>query len=73
MTPDSDVSTVHKVTNDATANARQNIKTVECRLKTTYIKLAAEEARIYMFSRLKSMNLSTNDVASFVNGQTLPL
>ena len=65
------VSTVKQVINDARAVPAQNTQTVECRLRLTYHKLAAVEAKIYMFSTLKSMNLSTNDVSSFVNGQTL--
>ena len=64
------VSNVHTVHNDALAHPRQNNKPVECRLKLTYQKLAAVEAKIYMFSSLKAMKLSTNDVTSFVIGQT---
>ena len=61
MTPNMSVSIVEKSLNDVLAQPRQNNKPVECRLKLTYQKLAATEAKIYMFSTLKSMNLSTND------------
>ena len=71
MTPDRDISNVEVSVNDAIVETWQNRQSVECRLKSTYIKLAAEEARIYLFSKLKSLNLSTNDVTSFVNGQTV--
>ena len=48
QTPNMSVSTVETVNNDASAQPRQNSKTVECRLKLTYQKLAAVEAKIYM-------------------------
>ena len=71
MTPDSNIRNSENSVNDATVNTGQNSKTVECQLRLTYQKLAAEEARIHLFSTLKSMDLSTNDVTSFINGQTI--
>ena len=62
---------VNTVLNDALVDTWQNIKSVECKLNLTYHKLAAVEAKIYLFSTLKSLNLSTNDVTSFVMGQTI--
>ena len=58
------------MSNDAHAKPGQNTKKVECRLRLTYEKLAATEANIYTFTQLKSMDLATNDVASFVTKQT---
>ena len=57
--------------NDAACPELQNKKTVECRLKETYYKIAVTEANTYLFSRLKSMDLATNDVANFVKKQTI--
>jgi len=69
ITTDSDISTVHLLLNDAQAQPGQNTKSVEYRLKLTYQKLAAAEANIFLLSKLKSMDLATNDVTSFVNKQ----
>ena len=46
-------------------------KTVECRLMETLVKLAATEANLHLFSTLKKLGLSTNDVSSFVNKQVI--
>ena len=69
MTPNSVCNVVDPNLNDAMASPRHNTRTVECRLKTTYSKLARTEANIFLFSRLKSLNLATNDVTSFVEKQ----
>ena len=70
MTPNLSLDPVI-VNNDAHAQTGQNSKTVECRLKATYLKLARTEANIFMFTKLKAMNLATNDVTSFVEKQTI--
>ena len=72
MTPDSDISLVDLLSNDAQAQPWQNPKSVECRLKLTYQKLAAAEANIYLLSKLKSMDLATNDITSFVKKTNYP-
>ena len=71
MTPNLSLDPVISVNNDAHAQTGQNSKTVECRLKATYLKLARTEANIFMFTKLKAMNLATNDVTSFVEKQTI--
>ena len=70
MTTDQGWNVVNTNSNDAQELPGQNRKSVECRLKSTYSKLARTEANIYMFMKLKSMNLATNDVSSFVAKQT---
>ena len=45
-------------------------KTVEGRLMQTLAKLAVTEGNLYLFTRLKSLGLSTNDVTSFVSGHS---
>ena len=57
--------------NDAVQSSQQNLKTVECRLRSTYRKIAETEGNIYLFSRLKSMGLATNDVYNFIQKQTI--
>ena len=57
--------------NDVSAKPTQNSKTVECQLKLTYQKLAETEANIYLFTKLKSLNLATNDVTNFILKQTI--
>ena len=56
--------------NDVQAMPIQNSKTVECKLRMTYEKLADTEANIFLFTRLRSMNLGTNDVTNFVRKQS---
>ena len=66
-----DISLVsNSAMNDAKALPKQNIKTVECQLERVYQKLAATEANIFLFKTLKSMDIATNDIASFVKKQT---
>ena len=48
-----------------------NVKTVECRIKKTYEKLAATEANIFLFTKLKALDLATNDISNFIQKQTL--
>ena len=69
MTSNIDVR-VAPVMNDAHATHEQNLKLVECRLRQTYERLAGAEANVFLFSTLKSMNLATNDVTSFVTKQS---
>ena len=61
---------VDHLLNDVHAKAGQNNKTVECQLRETYSKIAATEANIFLFKTLKSMDIATNDIASFVKKQT---
>ena len=49
----------------------QNVKTVECHLRLTYHKLAETEANVFMFTKLKALDLATNDVANFIVKQTI--
>ena len=44
-------------------------KTVEGRLSVTLSKLAATEGNLHLFTRLRRLGLSTNDVSSFVDKQ----
>ena len=60
-----------KVTNDKMPSASLKSKTVECRLKRTYERLAETEANIQLFIKLKGMGLATNDVSSFVKKQVI--
>ena len=60
-----------QISNDAMPDALQNCKTVECRLKKTYEKLAETEANVQLFIKLKSMGMATNDVANFAKKQTI--
>ena len=71
MTPNSIWNVVESIDNEAPTVSGLNTKTVECRLKTTYTKLARTEANIFLFTKLKSMNLATNDVTSFIDKQTI--
>ena len=50
MTPNNVWNNVDQFKYDAPAKSGQNLKTVECRLKTTYSKLARTEANIYLFA-----------------------
>ena len=68
--PNKSIWTVDTMLNDASAKPEQNIKTVECRLRETLMRIAATEANIYIFTTLKSMDLATNDVTSFIVKQT---
>jgi len=56
--------------NDVKAQPTQNFKTVECRLKCVYEKLAATEAKIFMFDTMKNLGIATNDVWKFVIKQS---
>ena len=57
--------------NEVKADPSQNTKTVECRLRSVYDRLAATEANIFMFETMKSMGLATNDVSNFVQKQSI--
>ena len=48
----------------------QKTKTVEGRLLETLRKLAVTEGNLYLFTTLKSLGLSTNDVTHFVSKQS---
>ena len=63
------VSSIPYRSNDVHAMPVQNSKTVECKLRMTYEKLADTESNIFLFMKLKSMNLGTNDVTNFVRKQ----
>ena len=70
LTPDLMNSSVKSTLNDVHAQPGQNSKPVDCQLRLAYEKLAATEANVYLFKTLKSMNLATNDVTSFVRKQS---
>ena len=59
------------ILNDADKVCQQSIKTVECRLRLTYKKIAETEGNIYFFTTLKSLGLATHDVANFIRKQTI--
>ena len=59
----------NQVINDAVETSLQNIKTVECRLRRTFEKIADTEANIHLFETLKRMGLATNDVSNFFKKQ----
>lgn len=65
LTPDTHIGNTVDF-NDADSNRLQNSKTVECKLKETYKRLAETEANIYVFKTLLSLNLATNDITNFV-------
>ena len=58
------------LSNDVKEISSQNEKSVECKLKSVYEKIAATEANILLFETLKSMNLATHDVRNFVVKQS---
>ena len=49
----------------------QSTKTVEGRLMVTLRNLAVTEGNLHLFSTLKKLGLSTNDVTHFVAKQTI--
>ena len=70
LTPDTHIGNTVDF-NDAVSHRLQNPKTVECKLKETYKRLAETEANIYVFKTLLSLNLATNDITNFVKKQTI--
>ena len=58
------------IVNDASA-MMHSIKTVECKLRKTYERIAATEADIHLFINLKQSNLATNDIMNFIKKQTI--
>ena len=48
----------------------RNAKTVKCRILKTNEKLAATEANVYLLTKLKTLDLATNDVTNFLQKQT---
>ena len=49
----------------------QKQKSVEGKLRETLLKLAETEAKIHLFSTLKTLGLATNDVKHFVEKQVI--
>ena len=70
LTPN-DIVWENKNLNDADPVSLQNNRSVECRLKETYRRIAVTEANVFLFTTLKNLNLATNDVANFVKKQTI--
>ena len=54
-----------------TVSQTQKTKTVEGRLLSMTLALAATECNIYLLSTLKKLGLATNDIKSFVEKQTI--